>query len=151
MDSVRNQARGNCNLDGILARKMTSHDQKADKVDQCSDGPGDGIGSVKRLQRMMRLKISVDPDDPEAAGTEQRYDHRHNPIAEAAKFAAEDIHDPAQTVGSHDNLHTEDTVMYHGIFRSIETEQLIAEKVKGVPHDQSDGGHKCKAGKQDTV
>ena len=115
------------------------------------DAPGDRIGSIQGLKRMMCPEISEDPDDTEAAGPEERDDHRQDAVAQSAQFTAEDVHDPAETVGSHDDLHPEQSVFDHGAFCGVEPQEFPAEEVERVSHDQPNSGHQDETGDEDAV
>ena len=71
--------------------------------------PGDRIGQIQRKQRAMPLKYCENPDNTEAAGSDQGNDHGEEGVAHSSHASHHDIHEAAEEIGQRrkgQNLHT---------------------------------------------
>ena len=67
--------------------------------------PGNGIGQQKDKHAAMGLENRGNPEQAENTGTHQADDHGKGGIADASQNTGHDIHDAAQGIRQHDDLH----------------------------------------------
>ena len=113
--------------------------------------PGNRVGDVQAVQRVLHLEDGEDPDNTERAGAGQRYQHRHDRIAHAADAAHHDVHQAAQEIGRADIAHTGDAVGNNLRVGGVDAQQLLAQQVSAAAQQDADRRHDAQALEQDFV
>ncbi len=115
--------------------QFTAHDDKAAYMRQKSQKPARRIGQIQRCHRMELLHPEKRkyPEKPQAAGADQRYDHRHNRIAQAPQSAYHNIHHAAERIEPAYDLHSPHTRFHDRRARRIHTKQRITEEHRQIP------------------
>ena len=104
---------------------------------QRRDRPGDRIGQIQRKQRAMPLKYCENPDNTEAAGSDQGNDHGEEGVAHSSHASHHDIHEAAEKIGGADEMHSVEAVLDDLRVGGVNAEKLLAEENEAVSEDQA--------------
>ena len=91
------------------------------------DQPGDGIRDVKDGQGRESGENGVDPEDAEAAGTDEGDDHGEDFVADAAEDAAGGVHPAADEVREAHVQHADEAGFDRALIGGVDAEKLAAE------------------------
>ena len=113
-------------------------------MDRAGHDPGNGVGDVQVLRRAVHLEDGKDPHDPQAAGTDERDDHRPNGVAQAPQAAHHGIHDAAQSIGPGQIAQADDPLPDHFLLTGgVNAHQRMAKVIDQVAKHQSGHDHKA--------
>ncbi len=92
---------GSCGLRGQAAPEMAHGKEDADEMGGAGKEPGDGIGPVNSLDGVIGgdLEHRGDPDQPQAAGTDQCDHHGQDGVADAPQRSHGHVHYAADGIG----------------------------------------------------
>ena len=116
---------------------LFAHDQQADEMHSCGQGPADGIADVQCAGRAEHPEDGCDPDQTEQAAAHQADDHGDHRVAASAQAAGQSVHYAAQEVGSADDLHPGQAGGHHGFIRGVEVQQDLTAKVSAAAQEQA--------------
>ena len=112
---------------------------------QRRDRPGDRIGQIQHKQRAMPLKYCENPDNTEAAGSDQRNDHGEEGVAHSSHASHHDIHEAAEEIRGADEVHSVEAVLDDLRVGGVNAEKLLAEENEAVSEDQANHTDKNQA------
>ena len=112
---------------------------------QRRDRPGDRIGQIQRKQRAMPLKYCENPDNTEAAGSDQGNDHGEEGVAHSSHASHHDIHEAAEEIRGADEMHSVEAVLDDLRVGGVNAEKLLAEENEAVSEDQANHTDKSQA------
>ena len=78
---------------------------------QRRDRPGNRIGQIQCKQGAMPLKYCENPDNTEAAGSNEGNDHGEEGVAHSSHASHHDIHEAAEEIRGADEMHSVEAVL----------------------------------------
>ena len=118
-------------------------DDNAQEMYAGRDDPGDGIGPVDHIHRVIGgvLEQHGDPYKTQGAGANQRHDHGQHGVADAPQGPHARVHEAAQHIGHGHDLQPDQSGLNDGRAGGVQGEQLGTEEVGKTTQGQAQHQH----------
>lgn len=123
----------------ILTLQPAHGPYEAENVDQECDDPGNGVGEVYGLHRVVlgNLEDGGNPHQPQKARSHQGNDHGHNGVSDAPQAAHHDVHHAAQSVCARNNPQPGKAGFNHCRTVAVNMKEGRAEQVGQIAEDHA--------------
>ena len=113
----------------VTGKNPLSHNQIAYDLHRTRKNPGNRIGKIQHIQRMITLENRADPQNPEQTDPHQRYDRRHNGAADSSDASRHCIHNAAKRIRKHHYGKSFHSKGDHLRVRRIKSKNFSAEEI----------------------